>query len=291
MSNVVAIYNDTTIAASEERDGLSLLRRVFGPAPSAGSLQHFLAHIWRCHGSLTILEAPFGLHQFIFSIPSDRKKVKAATPWILDRIMIHLQDWCMPSAEVVKSLLKVPLWLQFWEAPSRCLTSLIACCLGSALGSLLEAGMHIGSKIGGIFLRAWGRLDVSLPFPKSVQASHEDPSKGSFKSKVLYERLPIFCFCCGIIGHTSKRCHLAPEFISKALPYGKWILASEMGSKVDDRSLRCRFARTSWSRADGFPSRSTPLSLPPPEHQSKEEKTRSSLQRLSISPRLDPDPS
>ncbi|CAL1361140.1 unnamed protein product [Linum trigynum] len=281
-ATVSAVFTDEAIAVSEERTSLSLIGRIFGPAPSTGSLQHFLVDVWNCKGSLTVLPMPAGLVQFIFSDPLDRKKVLAVTPWIISRFMIHVQEWEEPSEEVAQSLLRVPLDVQLWDVPYERLTTLMARCLGSAMGDLKDAAVYVGSETGGAFLHVRVALDVSAPLSQTVSASLVANSKGPFKALVLFERLPLFCFCCGVIGHSGRRCARASEFVGKPLPYGRHTLAKEEGSKVDERTLKRRHPKLSWTRHSWESSVVGNTSATLLTAATKMDQTRSGMQGLAI---------
>ncbi|CAL1380109.1 unnamed protein product [Linum trigynum] len=126
----------------------------------------------------------------------------------------------------------------------------MARCLGSTMGKLKEAVVHVGRKTGGVYLRAKVSININRPLPLSVTASHEDRSKGLFKVSVYYEKLPLFCFCCGVLGHTSAHCDLKDTMNGNDLPYGKHILAFDKGPSVDEHTLRKKIAHFSWNCHD-----------------------------------------
>ncbi|CAL1387146.1 unnamed protein product [Linum trigynum] len=268
MASRSAIFSDSTVAVAEDRAELSLIGKVFGPAPSVPSMQSFLADLWRCEGSLTILSLCDGLLGFVFSDSSDLARIRDGSPWIQPRYMLHVKSWEEPSFVAVESLNRVPLWVQFWRVPSHGHTVLMARCLGSALGDLKAAAVHIGSNSGGVYLRAKVAIDVTAPLPVSVTASHELQARNPFEATVLYERLPLFCFNCGVIGHPRSRCD-RPEVVAAGdvPPYGKDLLARDKGPRVNEHTLRRRLARFSWRRqVEGSASdrRSVVLALPAP---------------------------
>lgn len=46
---------------------------------------------------------------------------------------------------------------------------------------------------------------------------------------IQYERLPDFCYCCGLLGHTLWECSSAPLSLStsdQSFQYGEWLCAS-----------------------------------------------------------------
>ncbi|KAM2165334.1 hypothetical protein ACFX1R_039500 [Malus domestica] len=73
----------------------------------------------------------------------------------------------------------------------------------------------------GMLLRIRVELDITQPFRMSLLLS----SEGSLVSLDLrYEKLPITCFLCGIVGHIEDQCE---KFIVKndddfTKPYGRW---------------------------------------------------------------------
>ena len=48
------------------------------------------------------------------------------------------------------------------------------------------------------------RIDVTLPLKKEWQVRIKDDSFTTIKFK--YEKLGIFCYLCGLLGHTDKSC-------------------------------------------------------------------------------------
>ncbi|CAN0876123.1 hypothetical protein LINGRAHAP2_LOCUS11122 [Linum grandiflorum] len=67
--------------------------------------------------------------------------------------------------------------------------------------------------------------------------------------KVAYERLPIFCYNCGIVGHIQKECdkELVPE---EELQYGGWLRALSPLKRAGTRSKsEAKTIGTLWSSA------------------------------------------
>ena len=44
-----------------------------------------------------------------------------------------------------------------------------------------------------------------------------------------YERLPTFCFLCGIMGHDDKHCQAYPDRQNATPQYGDWLRANGSG--------------------------------------------------------------
>lgn len=50
--------------------------------------------------------------------------------------------------------------------------------------------------------------------------------------QVLYERLPDFCFCCGIFGHQFKECETYKGQPKEKLPYGTYMKVLSKAEKT-----------------------------------------------------------
>lgn len=88
----------------------------------------------------------------------------------------------------------------------------------------LREDKHLGTK----FFRFRALVDVSKPLQQTLGIGTPD---GTTHAGLLkYERLPNFCFSCGLVGHRFRACPTAP---SESLDvensnYGAWMGASTM---------------------------------------------------------------
>nr|POF09301.1 hypothetical protein CFP56_28245 [Quercus suber] len=105
-----------------------------------------------------------------------------------------------------------------------------------------KIGKEIGSNLG-IFMivdtRSWMseqakfmRIKVNLPLEKPLKRCGKvaSPEGKSFCIQFRYERLPVFCFRCGVMGHDEKHCKKSGQ-PNQALQYGEWLRA-QGGSKA-----------------------------------------------------------
>lgn len=76
--------------------------------------------------------------------------------------------------------------------------------LGASIGDVEDIDMPDGRVLGGKFLRVKVRLDLSRPLQPHVYLQRK--KEGLKRIEVRYERLPTFCFYCGVLGHDLKYC-------------------------------------------------------------------------------------
>ena len=100
-----------------------------------------------------------------------------------------------------------------------------------------EVGKEIGNKLGyfiEVDKRTWQedqakfmRVRVDIPIEKPLRrGGHVANTEGervwvTFK----YERLPIFCFDCDVMGHDNKHCHMKRDRQNGNPPYEDWMRA------------------------------------------------------------------
>jgi len=79
-------------------------------------------------------------------------------------------------------------------------------------------------------------IKVDLPIDKPLRRGGHVVSKDGEKSWIhfRYERLPTFCFLCGMLGHDDKHCQVPTDQQGTPKQYGEWLRAngSFKGGKV-----------------------------------------------------------
>ncbi|KAL5793151.1 hypothetical protein ACOSP7_001745 [Xanthoceras sorbifolium] len=118
-----------------------------------------------------------------------------------------------------------------------------------------EAGLQLGSKVGkvkdidtgasgdcmGKFIRIRVSIDISKPLKRGIRVSLDD-SEETIILLIRYERLPEYCFGCGMVGHHVRDCPSAPtvaDFVqADNHPFGPWLRASSSGMSRPARGPR-----------------------------------------------------
>ncbi|KAK8662393.1 hypothetical protein V6N13_091971 [Hibiscus sabdariffa] len=94
--------------------------------------------------------------------------------------------------------------------------------IGDRFGSTVAVDMRPGDGRWGEYLRIRVKLDISKPLRRIIfVGKREDGS--SRACSVKYERLPNFCFWCGVIGHQHGVCKLKPQGDNVVFQYGDWL--------------------------------------------------------------------
>ncbi|KAL5834742.1 hypothetical protein ACOSQ3_014337 [Xanthoceras sorbifolium] len=126
---------------------------------------------------------------------------------------------------------KVDFWIQLHNIPLVCMNKRVAKLLAETLGVVVEIPIDT-RECWGKFMRVKVGIDITKPLKKGLRVWLSE-----FNMMVIvllrYERLPDFCYACGMIGHTILECmdknaKLA-AMESSSLKFGIWLRATPVG--------------------------------------------------------------
>ena len=90
--------------------------------------------------------------------------------------------------------------------------------LGEKIGEVEEIKTNEDGECIGLFARLRNSIDITQPFKNILFI--EAKGKKNILMAVVYERLPDFYFCCGILGHQYRECLKYQGHPKENLPYG-----------------------------------------------------------------------
>ncbi|CAL1381735.1 unnamed protein product [Linum trigynum] len=164
--------------------------------------------------------------------------------------MLVLARWANPSPEVAEQLRWAPMAVSFGRF--RLIASLRKWPGGWVLplGVLNEPPtLHLYDVSGGLYVRAAPMLDLTAPLPDEITAGHIDSTRGNFVATVKLERVPHFCFLCGVIGNIGEGCPGKDALAGAPPKYGVFSVATQWGPPVTEDTLSKRHRWFTWIRA------------------------------------------
>jgi hypothetical protein len=118
-------------------------------------------------------------------------------------------------------------WTQVHGLPSAWMTEENLKCIGKTVGNVIEVDFDEGSK-GRYrrFIRLRIEIDISRPLNPGFFLPR--PGLNDLWISLKYERLPEFCFSCGVIGHDCRFCgttqtKLKNQYGMKFIAFGQWL--------------------------------------------------------------------
>lgn len=161
-----------------------------------------MAGIWRPVKEVVIKEASTNLFLFQFFHKKDMESVVKGGPWSFDNHLLIIRNMLMGMPIQNIPLYHVEFWVQVHNIPIGFMTEVVGRHLGNYIGEFVEYDSSNNSSIWGNYMRIRVKVDVRLPLKKErkVRTVGGDWCVVNFK----FEKLGIFCFACGCLGHTEQ---------------------------------------------------------------------------------------
>lgn len=103
-------------------------------------------------------------------------------------------------------LVYADFWIQVYDLPFGFFVKAVGEALGGFIGMFFDYDETTYGTGSNQYMRVRVRMDVRKPLKreKKIKRPGEQPVTCSFK----YEKLPTFCFICGVIGHVERNCEI-----------------------------------------------------------------------------------
>ncbi|TXG72493.1 hypothetical protein EZV62_001072 [Acer yangbiense] len=159
--------------------------------------------IWQIQMEIEVVQDNTFL--FYFRSQSDRCRVLAGGPWSFDNSLLVLEKVSGVGDIANVSFNRVEFWIQIMNAHLLCMTKEMGIFLGKILGDLVDIDVGVTGECFGKYMRLKVVIDVSKPLQRFLRL---DLQGNGMESLLLlrYEKLPEYCFNCGLLGHSYQVC-------------------------------------------------------------------------------------
>ncbi|KAL4366847.1 hypothetical protein GQ457_05G022110 [Hibiscus cannabinus] len=122
------------------------------------------------------------------------------------------------------------IWVQIHNIPLSLMTEALAHTLGACIGKVVMKNTRLEDGNMGEFLRVRVSLDTTKPLRRCVTLSQSNAK--AILCPLQYERVPIFCHGCGLIGHTVLQCPTTLQGDDQKLQYVAWLRAPSLNDRL-----------------------------------------------------------
>lgn len=170
-----------------------------------GAMQETLSAIWRPVKGVFMEETTYpNLFIFKFFHELDMKMVLNDGPWTFNQQVLLLKKLDINEQLKDVKLTEIFIWLQIYDLPVGFNSECILKSIGNYVGKFVEADEKNFEGSWRNYLRVKVALDVQKPLKSQMKIKKAGGEWLWIRFK--YERLPSFCFYCGLIGHSDKFC-------------------------------------------------------------------------------------
>nr|GMD01183.1 uncharacterized protein LOC109173053 [Ipomoea batatas] len=209
---------------------------------------------------------------FLFQFFHDIDMLRALNdgPWSFEQNLLILAKAQPNIPPAITPLDTADFWIQLHDLPLGFYSEKSVTAIGNFIGEFLKIDEATFSGWWQSFIRIRVRINITKPLASGMRIRRNggDWSWVSFR----YERLPNFCFICGLIGHTEKFCIKLFEGFSPTAEkhFGPWLRAPSrrpspvtgnrwVVSEQDSRNVTSNLSSQSQDRA----AEGAPLKAPP----------------------------
>lgn len=133
--------------------------------------------------------------------------------------ILQLTPWSESFQPAFKKLTLAIVWIQIYHLPIELWEGEILETIASQFGRVLKVDEHTLDRSRARYARICVELVLSRPLQQGTWVKYSD---FSIFVLVLYEKLPIFCYRCGTIGHGKAHCAVSNPSIPRShVPSGE----------------------------------------------------------------------
>ncbi|XP_059458415.1 uncharacterized protein LOC132188014 [Corylus avellana] len=190
------------------------------------TVRGMLMRRWRPTGELSFKVMGENLFLLDFENPGDKFLVLEGRPWVVDGILFAIEDFDGISTPASIDFENVAFWVRMYNLPLACMSRVVGQKLGATVGEVVEVDTNDDGMGWGEFLRVRIKVNVSKPLAKGRTLKVRGQA---IWIAFQYERIPRFCFSCGVISHGRSGCQEGARKIMHGdefeMQFGPWLRA------------------------------------------------------------------
>ncbi|GMY19877.1 hypothetical protein FCV25MIE_15116 [Fagus crenata] len=209
-----------------------------------------LRRAWRMGPDMRIIDVGLDIFQFKFPTEAQRDWVYDNGPWTFENDILLLHRWQEGLNFANICFTHLQMWVQLWGIPFDLMSKAVGMEIGNNIGICLRVDERPWSTDQARFMRI--RVDLLVGAPLRRGGMIVSPEGKKTWVHYWYERLPVFCFRCGVLGHEVQACPQPTMGKEGDLQYGAWLRANGGMKEMGTHGFPFRFsARPEASGGEG----------------------------------------
>ncbi|KAL4295174.1 hypothetical protein GQ457_12G013880 [Hibiscus cannabinus] len=173
-----------------------------------------------------------------FASPANSVNVLKRGPWdfqkycvfllfLLNSVISYMDLWWDKKfifpVRLVFTYYVPTIWMRIHNISLSFMTAALARALGASIGKVIMTDTRLEDGNMGEFMRVRVSFDTTKPLRRCVVLSR--PDARASMCPLQYERLPLFCHGCGLLGHSVLVFLTTPKVEGQKFQYGAWLRA------------------------------------------------------------------
>lgn len=199
---------------------------------SKETIRNDMMRWWKPSGNVSFKILGENLFLIEFTELRDKERVLEGRPWNFDGCLLLIEDFDGSAQPSDLAFNQVAFWVRMVNLPLACMSKGIGRKIGESVGTVEAVDTEANGMGWGEFLRVKIRIDLHKPLPRGRKINVEGKQLWIY---FQYEKLPKFCFQCGLISHGKTGCMKKNIFRHHdANPqYGPWMRVASPTRKAD----------------------------------------------------------
>ena len=200
----VTLGDECTRAANERGKNCLVMKVLSRRSIMLEALRKNIRMLWKPNKSLQLSVISDDLFLAEFEDERDKRRVMDMRPWHYEKQLVLLKEFDGEKDPKDMTLKWSPFWVQIYNLPLKSRTRETGRAIGASLGQVLEVDVEDTGVQWGRCLRVKVEIDVTrkLIRGRKINIEKEEARWVQFK----YERLPNFCYRCGLLEHDQREC-------------------------------------------------------------------------------------
>ncbi|KAF9612263.1 hypothetical protein IFM89_038685, partial [Coptis chinensis] len=177
-----------------------------------------LHRTWQTKGHINLELMDREHVKVVFDDDRERKHVIENGPWVLYGYIFSVKEWNRNYNFAEYNFEFVKFWVQIWDLPRDRINKANVWKIGAELGKVMEVDLSCPPEFNKPIARVRVELDIRERLSKDQNVKLETGETITVRLK--YEKLEVFCFFCGVIGHDQYTCRIRAQHRYELLKCG-----------------------------------------------------------------------
>uniref|UniRef100_A0A803NZS4 Reverse transcriptase n=1 Tax=Cannabis sativa TaxID=3483 RepID=A0A803NZS4_CANSA len=191
------------------------------------AMRHMLESLWQPGKGVYVKELDTNRYLFQFYHELDVQTVIDGSPWTFNRMQLVFHRLKRGEDPRLVQLYELDMWVQLHDLKYGFMSDwVVVKHADNYIGKFVKSDPKNFIGIWRDYLRVRVTIDINKPLKRRMKLIKKDGTWiwTTFK----YEHVPIFCFICGLIGHSDRFCprRFDSNFDQSVKPYGEWMKAA-----------------------------------------------------------------